>query len=161
MGCRINPHVLRCVRYCALCCICMLCSATSCQDDDIENSTYFYIVNGSEETMYVGFYGDNEHIVEPADVLLRTGLDGLAKISPGEKFEYRISEYLATHKRGAYHQHIVFSQSTIDEVGISTIIENGIFDARYVFSYYEMEEMNFEIVFKGKDSKDINTAGDE
>lgn len=144
---KITKHI----GYCLICCVAFLCTASQCSDDSDQGleKTQLSLLNNSDEAIYVAYSNDTK-ILTPSVVFMRNGMSGVAEIAPGLRF-YATVEYPASVPPKGYYQFIVFKKSTIKNHSLPDIMNDGIFDARYIYNLEEFKQMGNEIVFDGKE----------
>lgn len=121
-----------------------------CNDRDYDTK-YIYVYNETNENIYVcGWSSDKEFILTP-NYVFNERTDLLQEIRPkcNSLNKGLLIVYDGTEK-SVSHQIIIFKQSTLDKYTKEELIENDIFDKRYVLTYEELEAMGFKIVYTGE-----------
>ena len=114
----------------------VLCTSTWCDDGDAFKFVEITFFNESTENVFV-----SELALLDNDVLYYTDISAVSK--------NKTSKYYCICGNPFYLY--VYKQSTIDKYSRKDIVENNICDKIFVFSYEELEAMNFKIVYTGND----------
>jgi len=143
---KVRENIVGRAGKCIVLCFCLMCMATRCNDEPPHVRTV-YLINGSDETIFY-YITDRTDVLTPASVFLYG--DKVPSLKPGESCPYVIRDREGSKHPNQYYQFIVFRKSTLDNNSRKDIIEKGIYDARYILNFEELEQIGFEIVFTGE-----------
>lgn len=138
------------VSYILICLTFIVLTATTCDD-----STVYYrdviLLNSIDETIYVEdfMFSDQAELLSPYHVFNLIDLRALKEIPKGSTFIGKFPMLEKADNKMKY-QIIIFKQSTLDKYTKEELVENDIFDKRYVLTYEELEAMGFKIVYTGE-----------
>lgn len=136
-----------------LVCIAYLTLSMACLCEKFEKTTTYklHFFNQSDETIYYYKYLYSSSDKTPSELTAAMVLDGWLKftIQPNEEF---LGDFVPDPAEYDYdnYQIMVFKQSTLDKYSKVELMENNIYDKLYVFSFEELEAMDFKIVYTGE-----------
>jgi len=125
----------------------MLMSFQSCYEE--LDSHPFSVINNCEEAIYI----ESSDFTNKGEILtygfLRNTGWSLKLVNPGESYE---SALITPSTSCPYRelQILIIKESTMKNCPEQALIENDIYDKRYVLTYGELEQLSFKIEYDGK-----------
>ena len=144
--------------FCASCLLqsCVLCTlfAEDFTEDDVTRVP-IKLINQSGESVYVmGWYYLGNNILTSA-VLIQQISHWTKLISDTDIYDlYEIP--LDGNERKDSHQFLIIKEETMNNNSQEDIINNNIYDDLLIFTYDELVEMNYEVIYTGKEEEPQN-----
>lgn len=138
-------YILSCFIFC-------LFTATTCCEGETYEIDIVSVYNNTEDTVYICF--DTPEIgtpdLTPYELFTRFP-SKLTKKQPFAVYEEMHVCYNGL-ERDLTYQIIIFKQSTIDKYTKEELMEQEIFDKRYIFTYDDLKAMDYKVVYTGEES---------
>lgn len=147
------------IAFCASCLLqsCVLCTLFA-EEFPEENHprTAINFFNKSGEKIYIYGAAFNGDFIMPAEYLIIQMHDGYARlIAPDEV--YNLNEIVYTGYEKIYsYQFLIIKEETMNNNSQEDIINNNIYDDLLIFTYDELVEMNYEVIYTGKEEEPQN-----
>lgn len=107
--------------------------------EDLGPDAYFYLENKSNETIYsfYRFYSSSETKMNPVDVLYYAW--DTITINDSQKY--------GVYGKKQKIELLVLKESTLNKYSNSELLDQVIFDKQYVFSFDDLKEKDFKVVY--------------
>lgn len=117
--------------------------------------------NKSGENIYVyGAFFDGDFIM-PTEYLIIKMTDGYTRLIATDEV-YNLNKIVYTGYEKIYtYQFLIIKKETMDNNSQEDIINNNIYDDLLIFTYDELEEMNYEVIYTGKEEAPQNSNPEE
>lgn len=141
----------------AMCLMFIIILAYSCRfiGEDFGLDTHFNLYNESSEVVYFacGTYQSSSSLLSTSEVfkyrdLTKPKNDILDRIPINENREFTLSS--SELENGMQFHLLIYKQSTLDKFSIEELIDQNIFDKRYVLTNNDLKAMDFKIVYTGE-----------
>ena len=143
---------------------CACCSLQSClflhffaedfTEDDVTRIPIKFINKSGENIYVMGWYYLGNNILTSA-VLIQQISDWTRLISDNDIYDLHEIP-LDGNERKDSHQFLIIKEETMNNNSQEDIINNNIYDDLLIFTYDELVEMNYEVIYTGKEEEPQN-----